>query len=302
LRRRVESIIGILSYMDLAHYPVHSTPRLWLEGIRRASGAAGYTMENFTPNNTTRDPALLSRMLNARCIRGLILHVGLADFERLAIDKKRHFAFVALGLPMSGGPVDLVCNDHGHSVQIAIQNLLRLGYRRIGLAINIKRFAIDGKRSEHAASAMLAAMLAWQFQSARSSGGTTSCGSVPPMVDPDWNPATLLAWYRREKPDAIICSDHLVIDWLRDAGVPVPSDRGVGVTFAHLDLDPSWKGIAGVDQCNDEVGAAAMDLLISLLNGNRFGLPAHPRTVKLQGTWIDGATAPPRRPAQRSSK
>jgi hypothetical protein len=45
-----------------------------------------------------------------------------------------------------------------------------------------------------------------------------------------------------------------------------------------------------------------MDLLISLLNGTRFGLPAHPRTVKLQGTWIDGATAPPRRPAQRSSK
>ncbi|EIQ01955.1 transcriptional regulator [Opitutaceae bacterium TAV1] len=297
LRRRVESIVGILSYMDLAHYPVHSTPHLYLQGINRAAEGAGYLVENFTLSLTAgEEPAPLSRMLDARCIRGLLLHIKPEDFDQLAIDKNR-FAFVALGVPINAGAVDFVCNDHSHSVQLAVQNLLRLGYRRIGLAL-------DGKRPEHAASAMLAAMLAWQFR-AVPVDSPVGGKSIPPLVGADWSPATLIAWYRREKPDAIICSDHLALDWLRDAGIRIPDDgrdsrpggkrngRRDGVAFAHIDLDPGWKGIAGIDQCNDQVGAAAMDLLISLLNANRYGLPAHPRTVKLQGEWHDGATAPP---------
>lgn len=279
LRRRVQSIIGILSYMDLAHYPVHSTPHLYLQGINRAAKGAGYMVENFTLASNAQEKTPLSRMLEARCIRGLILHVRQMDFERLAINRSR-FAFVALGVPVSGEAVDFVCNDHGHSVQLAIRNLRRLGYRRLGLAL-------DGKRPEHAESAMLSSMLLEQYRAG-------SRNTIPPLVSKDWGHEVFLAWLRREKPDAIICSDHLALDWLRDANIRVPGDQRGGVAFAHLDLDPGWENIAGINQCNDQVGSAAMDLLISLLNANRYGLPAHPRTVKLQGEWRDGGTAPPR--------
>ncbi|WP_043583982.1 LacI family DNA-binding transcriptional regulator [Geminisphaera colitermitum] len=286
LRRRVESIVGILSYMDLAHYPVHSTPHLYLQGINHAAEGAGYLVENFTLANDGHGSVPLARMLDARCIRGLIVHVKQVDFDQIALDRNR-FAFVALGVPVKGDAVDFVCNDHGHSVQLAIRNLRRLGYRRLGLAL-------DGNRPEHAESAMLSAMLLEQYRAGEKH-------TIPPLLSKDWGPEIFLAWYRRGKPDAIICSDHLALDWLRDAGVRVPGGRHGGnrggvqdsVAFAHIDLDPGWKGIAGIDQCNDQVGAAAMDLLISLLNANRYGLPAHPRTVKLQGEWHDGDTAPP---------
>jgi len=276
-RRRVKSIIGLLSTMDMDHYPLHSNPRLFHEGINRAAHGAGYAVELFTFERFDAKVPL-ARMLKARCVQGLILDHMRDEFERLELDRSR-FAFVALGVPMRNREVDFVCNDHGHTVRLTIQNLWRLGYRRLGLAL-------DGRRPEHEESAILAAFLEWQYRQAG--------GKVIPLHTRNWSPSVLLAWYAREKPDAIISGDHLILDWLKKAKVDVPRD----VAFAHLDLDLRWKGIAGVNECNDEVGAAAMDLLISLLNGNRFGLPEHPRTVKLQGSWIDGSTAPCR-PAKR---
>ncbi|MDR1279754.1 MAG: LacI family transcriptional regulator [Opitutaceae bacterium] len=289
LRRRVESIVGLLSTLDMRKYPVHSTPALYWQGIMRETNRTGYVVEQFFHEHFD-EQIPLARMLDARRIRGIILHLMRDDFESLAIDKDQ-FAFVAIGVPVVGRQVDFVCNDHGHSVQLAIRNLLRLGYRRPGLAL-------DGNRPEHSESAMLSSMLLSQFRIHSGRGGG-KFHRIHPLVTRDWTPATFLAWYRHEKPDAIICSDHLALGWLRDAGVRVPGirhdERGKcdGVAFAHLDLDPGWKGIAGIDQCNDQVGAAAMDLLISLLNANRYGLPAHPRTVKLQGEWHDGDSAPP---------
>lgn len=273
-RRRVDSIIGLLTTLNVTRYPMHSTPRLFLNGINQAAGRAGYVVEPFTHGHFD-EQVPLARMLNTRRIRGVILHEMQDEFVALTLDRSQ-FAFVAVGVPIVGLPVDFVCNDHRHSVSLALQNLRRLGYRRPGLAL-------DGKRPEHAESGMLAAMLLAQF---RDDAG--DC--ITPLVTAEWSPQVLLEWYHHEKPDVILSSDHLALDWLRDGGVRVPREVG----FAHMDVDPSWKGIAGVDQCNEEVGAATMDLLISLLNGNRFGLPKHPRTVKLQGSWVAGATAPPK--------
>lgn len=171
LRRRVESIVGILSYMDLAHYPVHSTPHLYLQGINHAAEGAGYLVENFTLANDGHGSVPLARMLDARCIRGLIVHVKQVDFDQIALDRNR-FAFVALGVPVKGDAVDFVCNDHGHSVQLAIRNLRRLGYRRLGLAL-------DGNRPEHAESAMLSAMLLEQYRAGEKH-------TIPPLLSKDW--------------------------------------------------------------------------------------------------------------------
>ena len=273
-RRRLESIIGFLTTMDVDHYPQHSTPYLYHTGIKRAAELAGYVIEPFT--FTTFDKKVpLARMLEARQIHGLILHLMQDEFERLNLDRSR-YAFVSVGTPTKQREVDFVCNDHGHTMRLAILKLWELGYRRLGLAL-------DGRRPEHVESTILMALLEWQFRQTE--------GSILPLVTTDWSPSTLLEWYKREKPDAIICSDHLAIQWLQKAGINIPE----GVAFAHLDIDPRWQDIAGVNQCNEEVGAATMDLLISQLNGNRFGLPKHPRTVTIQGLWQDGRTAPPKR-------
>lgn len=272
-RRRLESIIGLLTTMDIDHYPLHSTPHLYYKGIKRAAALAGYVIEPFTFETFSKEVPL-ERMLKTRQIRGLILHLMRDDFEQLDLDRSK-YAFVSVGTPMKKREVDFVCNDHGHTMRLAILKLWEHGYRRLGLAL-------DGRRPEHVESTILMSLLEWQYRQTE--------GRTQPLITTNWCGRSLYQWYKRERPDAIICSDHLAIQWLRDAGVNIPGD----VAFAHLDIDPRWKDIAGVNQCNEEVGTATMDLLISLLNGNRFGLPKHPRTVTIQGIWQNGGTAPPK--------
>lgn len=272
LRRRTESIIGLLTSSKTKPHLSHSTPLLLREGIDSAAGTAGYLVENFIIDHSAKG-STLPRMLHTRCVRGLLINLTSEEFDSIAIDRGQ-FAIVAYGFEMANRKVDFVQNDHGHTATLAIENLWRLGYRRIGMALKPRR--------EHAESSMLASMLLWQYQE--------NVVKIPPIAPTEWSPECFLEWYRREKPDAIICSDHLALDWLRRSNVSVPGD----VVFAHVDLDFHWKGIAGVDQCNREVGAVAMDLLIGLLTTNRFGSPSNLRTVKVQGRWVDGETAPPR--------
>ena len=47
---------------------------------------------------------------------------------------------------------------------------------------------------------------------------------------------------------------------------------------------------AGMDQRNDLVGEAAMDMLISMVHHNERGVPEHPRATMIGCHWVDGAT------------
>lgn len=274
LRRRLRSIIGVLSSFDIERSSLHSTPGLLFSGLRSAATEHGYSLEQFVVRANAK-PQPLARMLRTRNIRGLIIHLPEHEFASLDLDYEK-FAFVGIGYPLVHHSVDFVCNNHGHSVTLAMENLRRLGYKRVGLAL-------DESQPEHADSAMLSAYLGFQFETGRR--------APRPLSPPSWGPDVFLAWYRREKPDAIICTDHLAITWLREAGLRVPED----IAFAHVDIDSRWTDIAGVDQCNHEVGAATMDLLVARLNANRYGFPTHNRTLMIHGVWVDGASTPPRK-------
>ena len=78
--------------------------------------------------------------------------------------------------------------------------------------------------------------------------------------------------------------------WLREAGIAVPRQ----VASALLDWHGQYGDIAGADQNNALVGAAAVDILITQLRHNERGIPEHPRTTMIDSTWHDGATVPPR--------
>jgi LacI family transcriptional regulator len=49
-----------------------------------------------------------------------------------------------------------------------------------------------------------------------------------------------------------------------------------------------------MDQRNDLVGEAAMDMLVSMVHQNERGVPENPRATMIGCRWIDGATVCPR--------
>jgi len=79
---------------------------------------------------------------------------------------------------------------------------------------------------------------------------------------------------------------HEVKRWLIDLGLRVPQDIGL--------IQYEWRGDhgewAGMDQRNDLVGEAAMEMLISMVQHNERGVPANPRATMIGSDWIGGAT------------
>jgi len=80
-----------------------------------------------------------------------------------------------------------------------------------------------------------------------------------------------------------------VRDMLREAGYRVPHDIGLAATSV---LDGNAD--AGIYQQSEEIGKAAVQLLISLIHHNEHGIPEIPREVLIVGRWQDGSTLPPR--------
>ena len=45
-----------------------------------------------------------------------------------------------------------------------------------------------------------------------------------------------------------------------------------------------------MDQCNDLVGEASVDMLVSMLHGGMTGVPEHPRATMVTSRWVGGGT------------
>lgn len=57
---------------------------------------------------------------------------------------------------------------------------------------------------------------------------------------------------------------------------------------------PEGNADAGMDQNSHEIGLAAIQLLISLINHNECGIPGICRKVLVEGQWVNGSTLPPK--------
>ena len=71
----------------------------------------------------------------------------------------------------------------------------------------------------------------------------------------------------------------------------MPEDIGLAA-FSVLDGNAD----AGIYQNSEEIGRAAVQLLISLIHHNEHGVPEVCREVLAEGQWQDGSTLPPKHP------
>ena len=55
---------------------------------------------------------------------------------------------------------------------------------------------------------------------------------------------------------------------------------------------PDW---AGMDQHNDIVGEAAVEMIIGAIHSDAAGVPSFPRSTLIGSSWIDGTTVLSRR-------
>jgi LacI family transcriptional regulator len=116
---------------------------------------------------------------------------------------------------------------------------------------------------------------------------------VPALVlkqeQPAQDTAHLKAWLKTNKPDAILTDVCELRAMLNEVGWRVPGRVGLAA-LSVLDGNAD----AGIDQNSYEIGRAAVQLLISLINHNECGIPKICRELLVEGSWVNGKTLPPK--------
>ena len=250
------------------------TLRRFRNGAADCAAQHGYRLERFRMGGEGLSEARLERVLLARGIRGVVL----APFPKTGsglTQPWRDHALAALGYSLAQPPLHRAVNHQVHSFRLAVAELLARGYRRIGLVMSRHEDARVGRN--WISSALLA-----QHEHA----GTDR--AFPLYFADRINRGALLRWLRQQRPDVVVSTEPGVQSWVRLAARE--ATRRIG--FAHLHLSSDTTGCSGVDQNNERVGAAAVDLVVEQLHANNYGIPPNPKTVLIEGRWTAGRTAP----------
>ena len=231
--------------------------------------ALGYQMEELQLHAPGMRPDRLDRIFKARGIRGLVVSAQPTAHGHLRLDWSA-YAAATHGYTLVRPNLSRASNDFNSTAALAIRQLRRRGYRRIGLLL-APEIDVRGRRL------WSGSLMTYQQQIA-------AADRIPFA---EWrSDETVFRWLRKHRPEVIMTVHWQLLQLLQGAGYRAPEDIGL----LHLDRHPCYEGWAGVDQQIEQAGAAAVDLVVERLLTNDLGLPSLPKIVLTQGCWRDGET------------
>jgi LacI family transcriptional regulator len=251
-------------------------------GAKAAAEARGHTLDIFVVGQGHLAPARLNTILTARSITGVLLSTFEIDIEQLDLDWDQFCAVKIECLHLTPN-LDAISNDQLQVARLAMQQLRRLGYRRIGLATARE----DQTR--------LGESFGMGVLIEQASLPEAEC--VPPLffslADVPRLARLIPEWMRDHQVDVIISNWNELFDTFATAGIRLPQD----VAFASLDIPPSMPHVAGVVQNHRLVGQRAMEQLAIMTDAYQRGVPEAQAITYIPGYWQNGITAPqkPRR-------
>lgn len=252
----------------------------YFKGAKRRAEQLGYKLEKFWLGAPDMSQGRMTDILLARNITGLLLPPQPDAHMELDLDW-REFSVVTFGYTLARPRFHSVCNHHYQSVLTVIQRLRERGYQRLGFALSIHT-------NERVQRHWLAGFLVdRQMLPRRQWIDPLMIENGPPRHD------VVGKWIRRWRPDAVVAIDPLVAGAAQKAGIRVPGDVAFGLC-GDTQYDTSFSHI---DENSEVIGATALDMLAGMLQRNERGIPAHPIRMMIEGTWMDGASAPWRKRA-----
>ena len=247
------------------------------QGATATAGKFGYHLVEFPCANMAVNR--LESVLLARGINGILLppHGGLMKVwgEKWGNFEWGRFSVVRFGRSIDNPATHVVTADHVANMMLAFAETQRRGYERIGFVAE-------------------PAYKKWYLFEA---GYLMAQQRVEPRQrlpifrvaedDPACSTTALVRWLRKEKPDAVITTIAPAVAMLKSAGYRIPEDIAVAA-MSVLDGNVD----TGIYQNPEEIGRAAVLLLISMIHDNDCGVPALHREILLPGRWVDGSSLP----------
>lgn len=254
-----------------------ATERKYVEGVRTRAKAYGYRVEEFWLGAPGISLSRLSGILWNRGIEGVILaplQQKLSGKHPFAVRLDYSlFSAVEISETIEWPDLDRACHDQYTAMLRCLGELEQLNYRRMGLVLEeALDLRVNGRWT--------AAYLRWRERHPASK-------MPPPLVLATASAREFHRWYERYQPDVIVSVDRFGYRLIQERGLRIPDEVG----YASLDLDGEAATdlkLSGIDQNSEQVGAAAVDLVVAAIQRGFRGIPEHPVYTQVEGTWRAG--------------
>ena len=248
--------------------------RVFHQGVLRRSIELGFQVECFFLREPNMNIAKLECILHTRNIQGIILAPPYRGNRSLDLHWER-YAAVGVGFGWEPQELDRVAYDNQQNFITAFQELLRLGYRRIGTVLD-ERFTTGNR----CGIKWFTGYLECQNQLSREY-------RIPAFADTptDITLPRFQKWYEKWRPDVLLTLTGRERKWLDAMQLRVPED--VGLACLAQQAQPDY---ARIDENGEEVGATASELVASKIARNEYGPPSRPKIIMIEGRWVDGVT------------
>jgi DNA-binding LacI/PurR family transcriptional regulator len=247
--------------------------RYWV-GASEAAEKLGYRLEEFRwPMG--KSGKRLQSILQTRSVRGLLIPphrdgMNLPDFDW------SQFSLVRFGSSVTNLRAHTITSDQSHCSRLAYEKLKELGHTRIGY---VSDELFENNTKGHFREGYLNAQ-----EELSPRRGHLDILMLNP--DPHFQSKAVLAWIKKQKPDAIVTSSSTLHGLLDGLGIRVPGDIVVATTSV---LDGNFD--MGADQNSYEIGRVAVSTLASLIIENERGIPTYQRRILVEGRWVAGKGA-----------
>ncbi len=242
-------------------------------GAQAEAERRGWRLEVFARGDYP-SAAALARVLAARAIQGMLLHLDRPGVELGGWPWER-FAAVHVSLPPDRAPwLDAATPDVFETHLRAMREVLARGYVRPGLVLQGPRFLADELRR------VGGALAAWHEARGR--------GVPPPLWWLEGGSAAeqasgLRDWVSKQRLDVVLGQSDLVAERLG-----MRSGAGGALGYVSLSEGPRAAPFARALPDLRGVGATALRLVAARLHERQAGPPATPLQVLVPGLWQDG--------------
>ena len=276
---RFQATLGLVNANeDREAFQRHPTIPHYVKGCRLRAQQLGYGLDEFWMHEPNLSPQRWLSILRTRNIRGLLL-VGLMHSNRLP-DKLapvwEAMPCIVTGVRTREPELSFACSDHHALALAAFEKAIRRGYQRPALVL-------DGVIDKLIEGRFTAGFLTGQRRLVAPRNRTQPFHEVAQARE---DLACFAEWFEKTKPDVIFTLYHDVRRWLNRMNVRVPEDVGL-IQYEWRNDHADW---AGMDQRNELVGEAAVDMLVSLIHNNERGIPNVPRATLVGSRWVEGQT------------
>ena len=276
-KSRVSPTVSTLGY--ITSFPLDTSENNhWTEfyhGAWEQAGALGYGLDVIWRRQPGLTTGKFNGMLEARGIRGVIITPLPDAMGHITMNFSR-VAAATVGFPLAKPHIHHCSGWHLQFMSLALRKIMRKGYDRIG-------YAIFPDADRYGSFSYSSRFLLYQST-------IPAKQRIPMLVHPqEKHPPTIekfQSWYEKNRPEVILSTGYVVEEWMAKLGIVAPKD----VAFANLSLIDKKSSVSGIFERARKVGACAVDLVVQQIQQNILGVPDIPKSIHIEGEWVDGKT------------